>query len=262
MEFEFRPTREGSHRAAARFGAAELAEPSTATLRGSGAAARLTLNLETVEFGNVRRTTSRDVHLTASNPGTASLEIRGASVETEVASDFQLLGGSCLPAAVVPPGATCTLSLRFAPGTEGRLTGTLVLEHGGLTGPRRVPLGGTGLPPPTPQIRVSPPSLEFGPQPVGERSTIFTITVRNVGTGGLEFSGFDLTGTAAADFQVVPATCQAVPSILAGSDCSIGIRFVPSASGERRARLVIRSNAFAGENTVELTGSGMGGGGR
>lgn len=261
LEIEFRPRREGGHQAEVVFGAAELRNVERALLSGSGAASRLTLNLEMVEFGNVRRTTSKDVHLTASNPGTASLGIRGARVVTEVASDFRLLGGSCLPEAEVPPGATCTLSLRFIPGTEGRLTGTLELEHDGLTGPRRVPLAGTGLPPPTPQIRVGPRELDFGPQPVGQRSMIFTVTIRNEGTGGLEFSGFDLNGPGRDDFQIVPATCQAVPTILAGSDCTVGVRFVPSSAGPRRATLEVKSNAYAGESTVELVGSGMGGGG-
>jgi len=261
LEVEFRPRREGGHQAAVAFGAAELRDVERITLVGSGSASRLTLNLEMVEFGNVRRSTSKDVHLTASNPGTAKLGILGARVVTEVAGDFRLLGGSCLPEAVVPPGATCTLSLRFSPGTEGRLTGALELEHDGLTGPRRVPLGGTGLPPPTPQIRVSPRDLDFGPQPVGQRSMILTVTIRNVGTGGLEFSGFDLDGPGRDDFRIVPATCQAVPTILAGSDCTVGVRFVPSSAGPRRATLKVESNAFAGESTVELVGSGMGGGG-
>ncbi len=261
LEIEFRPSREGGHQADLVIGASELAEPDRTRLLGSGSASRLTLNLEMVEFGSVRRTTAKDVHLTVSNPGTADLSITGARVVTEVAGDFQLLGGSCLPRAVVPPGATCTVSLRFMPGTEGRLTGTLELEHDGLTGPSRVPLGGVGLPPPTPQIKVSPPSLDFGPLPVGQRSTIFTVTIRNTGTGELEFSDFTLTGPARGDFQIVPATCQAVPTILSGSDCSVGVRFVPSAAGPRRATLEVMSNAFAGDSAVQLVGSGMGGGG-
>lgn len=90
---------------------------------------------------------------------------------------------------------------------------------------------------------------------------IFTVTIRNEGTGGLEFSGFDLSGPGRDDFQIVPATCQAVPTILAGSDCTVGVRFVPSSAGPRRATLEVKSNAYAGESTVELVGSGMGGGG-
>ena len=261
LEIEFRPSREGGHQADLVIGASELADSERVRLLGSGSASRLTLNLEMVEFGSVRRTTTKDVHLTATNPGTANLSIGGARIVTEVASDFQLLGGSCLPEAVVSPGSTCTISLRFLPGTEGRLTGTLQIEHDGLTGPRRVPLGGVGLPPPTPQIRVSPPRIDFGPQPVGQRSTIFTVTIRNTGTGGLEFSDFELTGSAREDFQIVPATCQAVPTILAGSDCTVGVRFVPSGPGPRQATLEVKSNAFAGESRVELAGSGMGGGG-
>ena len=261
LEVEFRPSREGGHQAVLAIGASELNDVERIELMGLGAAPRLTVNLEMVEFGQVRRSTSKDVHLTASNPGSADLRIRSARVATEVASDFELLGGSCLPQAVLQPGTTCTVSLRFSPGTEGRLTGTLELDHDGLTGPRRVPLGGGGLPPPTPQIQVSPRRLDFGPQPVGQRSTILTVTIRNTGTGGLRFTDFDLSGPGRGDFQIVPATCQAVPTIHAGSDCTVGVRFQPAAAGERPARLEVRSNAFAGENSVELVGSGMGSGG-
>lgn len=257
VEFEFRPRREGEHRAEVSFPAAELRDATKMSLAGVGSAPRLTLDREILEFGAVRRTRVQEMLLTAANRGTSELGIRRIVVESDPSGAFYLVGGSCLPDAVVEAGSSCSITVRFAPGEEGRLTARLRLEHDGITGPREVPMAGTGLPPPEPRVVVEPSKIEFGPQPVGRRSAIQTVTVRNVGTGQLEFDQFSIEGPEAGDFYIVAATCQAAPSIMAGGDCSLGVRFVPTDGGERRARLRIRSNAVSGLDAVELTGDGL-----
>ena len=155
------------------------------------------------------------------------------------------------------PGEQCELKVRFAPREEGRRSARLLLDHDGLSGAKEVPLGGAGTPPPIPRLEVTPQSLDFGQQPVGQRSSISSISCSNPGTGRVNFRDFKIEGAGAGDFYVVPATCDAVPYLLPGANCSLGIRFVPSAPGVRRAQLVIRHTADARARRVELVGEGI-----
>jgi hypothetical protein len=67
-----------------------------------------------------------------------------------------------------------------------------------------------------------------------------------------------VAGPAAADFRIVPGSC-AVPGFVAPEgDCTVGVRFLPTAPGDRRAKLVVRHNAGGGTAAVDLVGRGVG----
>ena len=259
VDIGFDAQREGRHEASVLLHASGGASPQEARLTALAVAPRLSLDLEMAEFGNVHRTTQQEITVTASNPGTAPLQVEGFKVEGKSAGSFRLLGGTCLPQATVPARQRCTVRIGFDPLVEGRTTARLEIQHNGFSGPKSVPLAGTGLPPPKPEIYLSTRELNFGPQPVGDRSPIRTVTINSAGTGSLEFGSFEIDGSAAADFHIVPATCHAAPSLLPGSVCAVGVRILPTSAGPRQARLVIRHNAGSRVSTVDLIGEGLGG---
>lgn len=259
VAIRFRPRREGPHRAELRLRAAAGGEPRRVTLVASAVAPRLGLDREVVDFGSVHRTTAGRVQLTASNRGTDTLTLRGLAIAGGAGGDFRVQGGTCAPPLDLRPGESCVIGVLFAPASDGRLTASLAIEHDGVSGPRELPLAGVGLPPPVPELSLEPREVDFGPQPVGERTPIVTILIHAGGTGRLEFAGFSLAGPQADEFHIVPATCEAAPFLLPGSDCAIGVRFIPAAPGPRRGRLVIRHNAAAGTSAVDLRGEGLGG---
>ena len=255
----FRPRREGDHRGELLLHAAAGVSPQRVSLTARASAPRLSLDREIVDFDRVHRTTMRQVELGLANRGTASLQLGPFSLADNAPGNFEILGGSCLKLASLPAGERCSITIAFAPTAEGRSTARLEIEHDGISGPHEVPMAGIGLPPPIPRILIAEASLDFGPQPVGSRSSILTLTLRAGGTGFLEFREFSLEGANAGDFHIVPATCDAAPSLQPGSDCAVGMRFMPTAGGTRAARLVIRHNAGSGVSTVELKGEGLGG---
>ncbi|MEJ2084877.1 MAG: choice-of-anchor D domain-containing protein [Acidobacteriota bacterium] len=261
VEITFSAEREGPHRAELKFEPEFGVQPKAVALSAIAAAPRLGVDLELVDFGKVHRTTRSEVVLTASNLGTASLQVGGFEIEGSSAQSFRLLGGTCFPQATVPPRSQCTLRLGFDPVAEGRATARLLIEHDGMSGPKAIPLAGIGLAPPAPEIFLSSRTLDFGPQPVGERSPILTLTVNAAGTGHLRLESFEIEGPDADSFQIVPAPCQAAPTLVPGSSCSVGIRMIPSGPGARRARLVIRHNAASTVSTTDLSGEGLGTGG-
>ena len=146
----------------------------------------------------------------------------------------------------------CALTVRFAPTVAGNRTGELVIDSDAPDAPLRVPLRGTALPPPAPEIRLSARTLRFNELAVGERSEIVDLKVTNAGQARLVLSEVTLTGPAAGDFRVIPGSCGVPGFVASGSDCTMGIRFIPTAAGARTARLLIRHNAAGGTATVEL----------
>ena len=80
---------------------------------------------------------------------------------------------------------------------------------------------------------------------MGERSDIVDLRVTNAGQARLVLSEVTLTGPAAGDFRVIPGSCGVPGFVASGSDCTMGIRFIPTTAGRRTARLLIRHNAPA-----------------
>lgn len=258
LQVRFEPEREGQHQVDMFFRVAAGSPPDKVVLTGKAVAPRLSLDREMVNFDRVHRTTTSQVELSLANRGTASLRLGAIAVVGDAETEFQILGGTCLNAGSLPPTQRCTVSLGFRPTVEGRSTAQLQIEHDGLSGPHEVPLSGIGLPPPIPKLVLEEAAVDFGPQPIGNRSTIQTVNVRAGGTGSLVLREFTLEGPDAGDFSIVPATCHAGPTLLPGTTCAVGLRFVPTAAGPRTARLVLRHNAGSGADRIELRGEGLG----
>jgi len=101
---------------------------------------------------------------------------------------------------------------------------------------------------------LSPSSLSFGSQPVATTSTAQTIILSNGGSAALSITSLAITGTNASDFAQVADTCGS--SLAAGSTCTIGVTFTPSATGQRTATLSITDNGSGSPQTTSCTGTG------
>jgi centrosomal CEP192-like protein/ASPM-SPD-2-Hydin domain-containing protein len=106
-----------------------------------------------------------------------------------------------------------------------------------------------------PAYAVSPPSLAFGSQNVGTRSTERTVTVTNSGTANLVVQSISITGTHAADYGLVTDGCTNV-RVAPGASCPIGVAFTPGAPEVRTATLGIATNAPGAAASVPISGTG------
>jgi hypothetical protein len=77
----------------------------------------------------------------------------------------------------------------------------------------------------------------------------------NTGNAPLSISALALGGTNSGDF-IESHTCPVGASLAAGANCSISVRFAPTATGTRSAAVALTSNA-AGSPAVDLKGSGI-----
>ncbi len=253
----FRPTQEGDQRGELEIRSEAVSEAPKVPLSGAGTAPHLSLGATQVSFGEVRVTARARHRLTLTSSGRAPLEVRGLAISGPAAQDFRVVDDPCSKSLSLAPEDHCTLTLEMAPTEVGERRATLVIRHDGPGSPEEVALAGTALPAPAPAIAHRPAAVAFGDQPVGERSAITTVEISNPGTARLVLRSMALAGANPEDFRIVPGSCEGAPFLVPESTCTVGIRFVPSAAGGRRARLLIRHNAEGGTEEIGLTGQGV-----
>jgi hypothetical protein len=216
-------------------------------------APRLALSETLLDFGQVVQYGTNERSLEVRNGGSAPLTLQDIEVSGGGGA-YGVARNGC--GERVAAGAECSVGLRFSPSRLGGVEGSLVISHDADGSPARVRLLGTATALPAPAATVEPAEVRFGALAVGERSEILTVRLRSTGTARLSLGGYEIVGEHAAEFRVVPASCEGLGSLLPDSDCSIGVRFRPEAAGRRRARLVIRHGA-GGPAQVELVGEGF-----
>src|SRR5438309_1546198 len=117
--------------------------PHTAAVSGTGvgvAQASLSTPSLTLPIQNPA-TTSAAQTITLSNPGTAALTITSIGVTGTNASDFHQTN-SC--ASSVAAGASCTISVTFAPALVGARSASITIADSATGSPHTAALSGTG----------------------------------------------------------------------------------------------------------------------
>jgi len=109
---------------------------------------------------------------------------------------------------------------------------------------------------PSPNVGLSPLSLNFGNQNDGTTSAPQVVTLTNTGNENLNVTGVSITGTNSHDFAETNNCSRVVPD----ATCSISVTFTPSISGNETADVSITDNATDSPQLVSLAGVGTGGG--
>jgi sugar lactone lactonase YvrE len=176
------------------------------------------------------------------NTGDGALTIRGIGISGAASGDF-VQSSNCLR--TLQPGASCSISVTFAPHGYGARSATLTLYDDGLGGSQSVALHGLGT---TPRALLSGSYLNFGGETVGSPSAPQSIVLFNAGNGPLSVSGISETG---ADYSLT-STCGS--TLGAGASCQITVTFLPQGSGPRPGLVVVANSS----GTQRFTLSGVG----
>lgn len=112
-----------------------------------------------------------------------------------------------------------------------------------------VNLHGTGVVPPTPQISITPSSIEFGNVNLNTQSTQ-SVSVNSTGTANLQITAITLAG------PYFTLTAPTLPLTLTpGQQASISVTFDPTSAGSDSGTLSIISNATSSSvASVSITG--------
>ena len=220
-----------------------------------------------LDFGSQRvGTGSPPRELQLGNAGQRTLEVAQVSVVsadpggTGAAADFALAADGCSGArlaagsghAADTPGVPCALRVVFTPSAAGARRATLRIAGNAANAPLDLPLEGTGL---APEVSAEPAALDFGSRPVGAATAAAQLTLRNTGSAPLAIKAALVEGDAATDFHGADDRCSGA-LLPPGGACALGFTFTPTATGERRARLKLWSDALGEPPAIELAGVG------
>jgi uncharacterized repeat protein (TIGR01451 family) len=187
-------------------------------------------------------TTSTPQTITISNTGNSPLNFSSFTVSGQFTQS-----NTCGTSLAV--GASCILTVNFAPTQAGALAGLITIVHNAPGSPTVISLTGTGVN--APAIQLSTTSLVFGSRPIGSPSPPQSITLTNTGNATLNIQSITISG---ADFT---QTNNCGSQVAAGARCSIDVVFNPTASGLLTGGLMITSDARGSVPIVTLTGFGV-----
>ena len=149
----------------------------------------------------------------------------------------------------VAAGASCTVSVRFAPTATGTIDGSISIFDSAPSSPQVVGLTGTGIA----QETVSPASVSFGTVAVGQMSAAKAVKLTNHTGSTIAISSISASG----GYTASPATAGGCGSTLASqASCTENVVFKPTQLGAIDGSLVF--TAGGEQQYVTLTGTGTG----
>jgi trimeric autotransporter adhesin len=185
--------------------------------------------------------------------GTGALVISSITFGGTNTTDFTQTNNCGTTVAV---GATCTINVVFNPTsvTPPARGATLIITDNAADSPQSVPVTGTAI---APAISITPTSLTFASQTVKTPSAPQTVTIKNMGTGPLSFTGTGITisGANAADFSIVAATDTCSAPLAAGAMCSFNVVYNPAAAGTSTAMIVVADSVPSSPQLIPLSGT-------
>jgi len=223
----------------------DVTSPQVVNLSGTGTS--VTLSPNPLVFGTrVGGTTSSPLSAKLTNTGSTALSIssRGSSGDYSKATTCK----NSLAA-----GASCTISPRFTPTTNGIRYGTVTISDGDATSPQVLSLTGIGT-----QVSSSPTSLNFGNQAVGTTSAPQNVTFTNLGTTPLNVTNIAVLGyykQTILDNYSQTNTC--VGSLAPETSCTISVSFAPITTGKIVGILSITDGEADSPHSVALNGTGI-----
>lgn len=188
-------------------------------------------------------TSSAPMTVTLTNTASVTLDITGITIGGSDPADFSQTS-TC--GSTVNPGASCTISVTFAPQAGGSRSAALTITDSAPDSPQTVPLSGVGL---TAMVMFSPASLTFPTQVVFTTSASQTVMLTNTGMASLSITNITTTG----DFS---QTNNCGANVAIGASCMISVFFRPQTKGAQSGSVKVTDNAPASPQAVTLSGTG------
>jgi len=203
------------------------------------------LSPASISFGQVAVGKQATQVITVSNIGTAALNLTQVKVSN---SQFSVPGMS-LPMALAV-GQTGSITVAVNPTSAGTVTGTLSAQGDSGSSPVVVSLSATAVSP-TPQLSVSPTSIEFGSVSDGLKNNT-SLVLSNLGSANLTISMITISG---AEFAISGISTPA--TISAGQSVTAVVAFSPTAAGGATGNVSVTSNDPVNPTmNVPLSGTG------
>jgi trimeric autotransporter adhesin len=223
---------------------------------GTGVAPILTVAPTSISFGaQPVGITSGTQTVTLTNAGSALLNLTGFAITGSNSTNFGFLvkgATPCqLPSSTLTAGASCTISVDFAPQAAGPVSATLSISDNASGSPQSVTLSGNSG---TSGVSLAPATLNFPPQTVGANSVAQAVSVNNTGATAVAMT-ISQGGTDPSDFAETD-NCSQCP-LAAGKTCVINVTFDPAQTGTRSALVMISDNAPHSPQIITVGGTAV-----
>ena len=210
---------------------------------GASVEPSVTVSPSLVPFGDeVAGDTSPTQRVTVTNSGGSPLAISAVELTGADAGAYAVTGDSCSGESV-GAGATCAVTVVFAPASMGSYSASLSISDNAAGSPQSVTLTGTAVAP-TPTL--TPATLSFG----DGSSAAQTVTVTDPGPSALSIGTPELSGAQDTAFQIDSDACASA-SLSSGEHCTISLT-TTATSGTSSATLQIPDDAADPVATVAL----------
>ena len=242
----FNPLNTGTRTAQLEIAANVSGSPFTVSLTGNAVSpAQLTLSPTALTFPTTAQNSKSAAEtITASNGGQQTAQLGSQSVS----GDFVLAGTTC--GSTLAPGATCSISIQFAPTATGSRSGVFVLlSSTAPNGQVQATLAGTATA--APQVSLSPASLAFGVVATGS-SASQTATFSNQAGSPATLNAISAGG----DYAATGGTCNPSGVVAVGGSCTVVVTFTPTATGGRTGTLTVLSTGTPQTLQTALSGTG------
>ena len=194
---------------------------------------KLTLSVNTIDFGCIDKNTVKDTTLTSliKNDGETQLTISSITINGSQKANFSILeGGGSFN---LDAGATRTLKIQFKPEDKKFNTAELVITSNSTVGAETLlPLSGTSC-----YEEVLTSKYDFGSIENGSSGKDTVIHVINSGTKAMRIDSVTITGTS---FTIIPAVTLPM-TINANDTMSITVRFNNANAGTYTETLNVKS---------------------
>ncbi|MBL8954599.1 MAG: choice-of-anchor D domain-containing protein [Myxococcaceae bacterium] len=196
------------------------------------------------------------VQVGATKSATATFRNDGAAATTALTTELApgpfTRGPDGCAGVTLTAGATCDVTVTFAPTAPGEQLATLTVRaaSGGTV---TVTLKGSGQAPAS--LSLQPNQVDFAPRTVNTTSPAARVVVRNNGAVAATGLAVRLTGAGMASYALTGNTCTA--SLAAGAACELDVTFRPGAEGPAAAAALEVSAAGTPAVAAPLTGTGL-----
>ncbi len=241
----FSPRVAGNVAGAVTFNDGAGSSPQLVALAGAGVAP-LSFKPTSLKFSStaVGRTAAKSVTVTNNESTTISLN-------PSLSANYSITGGSC--GASLGAGSNCTMTVTFAPTSNGSIDGSLAIPTSGPLSPEIVALAGTGTGGPTAPLTFSPTTLSFAKTGIDIASAPKTITVTNSSASSVTINSM----TGSATFLAVGSGVTPCGGPLAASaKCTMSVTFTPSETGSTKGSVAIATSGAGSPQVIDVTGTG------
>jgi hypothetical protein len=221
----------------------------------------LSVSPSPLAFGSVVDGSTPTQTLTLTNSGGAAANGIAITVSNNTGTGFSRVSGGC--GTTLAAGASCTITVQFAPTGVTPYSGTATITATGATvSGAPVTLTGTGVAA-THTASVSPSLPAFGNWATGTTSNPLNLTVTNTGNSALAGGTFTFGGGTAVYSRVTTRTFPAgAPNcgatLAVNASCTIKVQFAPTTTGALNRNLTVAyTGATVTPTPVSLTGIGV-----